>query len=52
VSEGFTYRLRTRYAECDPQGVVLKARSLAFDSAMTGLRRERGEAGVGPAGEG
>jgi acyl-CoA thioester hydrolase len=38
----FVHRLRVRYAECDPQGVVFNAQYLAFaDHALTELWRER-----------
>jgi acyl-CoA thioester hydrolase len=37
----FVHRLRVRYAECDPQGVVFNAHYLAFaDHALTELWRE------------
>jgi acyl-CoA thioester hydrolase len=37
----FTYRLRVRYGECDPQGVVFNANYFAyFDVALTELWRE------------
>jgi|SRR5579875_2145373 len=37
----FEHRLRVRYAECDPQGVVFNAHYLAFaDHALTELWRE------------
>jgi len=37
----FVHRLRVRYAECDPQGVVFNAQYLAFaDHALTELWRE------------
>lgn len=37
----FIHRLRVRYAECDPQGVVFNAQYLAFaDHALTELWRE------------
>ena len=46
--EPFTHRLRVRYAECDPQGVVYFARyPMLFDVALTELWRER----IGPYGE-
>jgi acyl-CoA thioester hydrolase len=42
-SEPFRHRLRVRYAECDPQGVVFNANYLTyFDVAMTELWRELG----------
>ena len=41
MSERFIHRLRVRYGECDPQGVVFNANYLAyFDVAMTELWRE------------
>jgi acyl-CoA thioester hydrolase len=53
VSEPFRHRLRVRYNECDPQGVVFNANYLTyFDLTMTELWRELGgyqamvEAGV------
>jgi acyl-CoA thioester hydrolase len=43
VSERFRHRLRVRYGECDPQGVVFNAHYLAyFDIAITELWRELG----------
>jgi acyl-CoA thioester hydrolase len=43
MSERFSHRLRVRYGECDPQGVVFNAHYLAyFDIAMTELWRELG----------
>jgi acyl-CoA thioester hydrolase len=37
----FVHRLRVRYAECDPQGVVFNPQYLAFaDHALTELWRE------------
>ncbi|MGH2908533.1 MAG: acyl-CoA thioesterase, partial [Solirubrobacteraceae bacterium] len=37
----FVHRLRVRYAECDPQGVVFNAQYLAYaDHALTELWRE------------
>lgn len=37
----FVHRLRVRYAECDPQGVVFNAQYLAFaDHVLTELWRE------------
>jgi acyl-CoA thioester hydrolase len=45
MAEPFRHRLRVRYAECDPQGVVFFANYPAFlDVAMTELWRER----IGP----
>lgn len=39
---GFSHRIRVRYQECDPQGVVYFARYLDyFDVALTELWRER-----------
>jgi len=39
---GFVHRLRVRFGECDPQGVVFKANYLLyFDVAFTELWRER-----------
>jgi acyl-CoA thioester hydrolase len=53
VSEPFRHRLRVRYNECDPQGVVFNANYLTyFDITMGELWRELGgyqemvEAGV------
>ncbi|MEA2389618.1 MAG: acyl-CoA thioester hydrolase [Thermoleophilaceae bacterium] len=41
VSEVFTHRLRVRYGECDPQGVVFNANWLGyFDVVITELWRE------------
>jgi acyl-CoA thioester hydrolase len=41
VSEVFTHRLRVRYGECDPQGVVFNANYYAyFDLLITELWRE------------
>ena len=38
--EPFTHQLRTRFAECDPQGVVFNAHFLAyFDLSITELWR-------------
>jgi acyl-CoA thioester hydrolase len=43
VSEPFRHRLRVRYNECDPQGVVFNANYLTyFDIAMGELWRELG----------
>jgi acyl-CoA thioester hydrolase len=40
VGEPFSHRLRVRYAECDPQGVVFNAHYLAyFDASLTELWR-------------
>ena len=48
MSSDFRHRLRVRYGECDPQGVVYFARYSDFvDIAMTELWRER----IGPYGE-
>jgi acyl-CoA thioester hydrolase len=48
MSEEFRHRLRVRYGECDPQGVVYFARYGDFvDVGMTELWRER----IGPYGE-
>jgi acyl-CoA thioester hydrolase len=45
VAEPFVHRLRVRYGECDPQGIVFNANYLAyFDVAFTELWREA----VGP----
>jgi len=42
MSERFVHRLRVRYGECDPQGIVFNAHYLAYiDLAMTELWRER-----------
>jgi acyl-CoA thioester hydrolase len=41
VSRAFRHRLRVRYSECDPQGVVFNAHYVTyFDVAMTELWRE------------
>jgi acyl-CoA thioester hydrolase len=41
VSPPFRHRLRVRWAECDPQGVVFNANFVMyFDTAMTELWRE------------
>ena len=41
MSEPFIHRLRVRYGECDPQGVVFNANYLAyFDVVMTELFRD------------
>jgi acyl-CoA thioester hydrolase len=41
--EPFRHRLRVRYSECDPQGVVFNANYLTyFDITMTELWRELG----------
>jgi acyl-CoA thioester hydrolase len=43
VSEPFRHRLRVRYNECDPQGVVFNANYLTyFDLTITELWRELG----------
>jgi acyl-CoA thioester hydrolase len=43
LSEPFRHRLRVRYNECDPQGVVFNANYLTyFDLTMTELWREVG----------
>jgi acyl-CoA thioester hydrolase len=43
VGEPFRHRLRVRYSECDPQGVVFNANYLTyFDITMTELWRELG----------
>jgi acyl-CoA thioester hydrolase len=43
VGEPFRYRLRVRYHECDPQGVVFNANYLTyFDVVITELWRELG----------
>jgi acyl-CoA thioester hydrolase len=40
VGEPFVYRLRVRYAECDPQGVLFNAHYLAYiDHTITELWR-------------
>jgi acyl-CoA thioester hydrolase len=40
VVEPFVYRLRVRYAECDPQGVLFNAQYLAYiDHTVTELWR-------------
>ena len=42
TSAGFVHRLRVRFGECDPQGVVFNANYLVyFDVAWTELWRER-----------
>jgi acyl-CoA thioester hydrolase len=42
ATEGFVHRLRVRFGECDPQGVVFNANYLLyFDVAWTELWRER-----------
>ncbi len=42
MSERFVHRLRVRYGECDPQGIVFNAHYLAYiDLAMTELWRAR-----------
>jgi acyl-CoA thioester hydrolase len=41
VRRSFVHRLRVRYSECDPQGVVFNANYVAyFDIALTELWRE------------
>lgn len=41
MGEPFTYQLRVRYGECDPQGVVFNANFLAyFDVSLTELWRQ------------
>jgi acyl-CoA thioester hydrolase len=41
MSEPFVHRLRVRYGECDPQGIVFNAHYIAyFDVALTELWRE------------
>ncbi len=48
MPEVFTHRLRVRYSECDPQGVVFNANYVTyFDIALTELWREA----IGPYGE-
>jgi acyl-CoA thioester hydrolase len=43
VAESFRHRLRVRYNECDPQGVVFNANYLTyFDLTMSELWRELG----------
>ena len=43
MSKLFRHRLRVRYSECDPQGVVFNANYLTyFDLTMTELWRELG----------
>lgn len=40
MGEAFSHRLRVRYAECDPQGVVFNSHYLAyFDISLTELWR-------------
>lgn len=42
MAEPFVHRLRVRYGECDPQGVVFHPQYLALaDHALTELYRER-----------
>lgn len=42
----FSHRIRVRYAECDPQGVVFNAHYLAYaDIALTELWRDSVEGG-------
>jgi acyl-CoA thioester hydrolase len=41
VPRRFTHRIRVRYGECDPQGIVFNAHYIAyFDIALTELWRE------------
>jgi acyl-CoA thioester hydrolase len=41
VAEPFVHRLRVRYAECDPQGVLFNANYLAYiDHTITEMWRE------------
>lgn len=48
MSRSFVHRLRVRYGECDPQGVVFNANFfMYFDVALTELWREA----VGPYGD-
>ncbi len=48
MSRVFVHRLRVRYGECDPQGVVFNANYITyFDIALTELWRET----IGPYGE-
>ena len=48
MSRAFTHRLRVRYGECDPQGVVFNANFfMYFDVALTELWR----AAIGPYGD-
>jgi acyl-CoA thioester hydrolase len=48
MSAAFRHRIRVRYSECDPQGVVFFTRYAEYlDLAMTELWRER----IGPYGE-
>src|SRR5665809_175256 len=48
MSRAFIHRLRVRYGECDPQGVVFNANYfMYFDVALTELWREA----LGPYGE-
>jgi acyl-CoA thioester hydrolase len=43
LSEPFRHRLRVRYSECDPQGIVFNGHYLTyFDIAITELWREAG----------
>lgn len=42
TTDGFVHRLRVRFGECDPQGVVFNANYLLyFDVAFTELWRDR-----------
>jgi acyl-CoA thioester hydrolase len=42
VPDSFVHRIRVRYGECDPQGIVFNANWLAyFDVVLTELWRER-----------
>src|SRR3712207_2599958 len=42
MSEPYTHRMRVRYGECDPQGVVYFARyPFFYDVAFTEMWRER-----------
>jgi acyl-CoA thioester hydrolase len=46
VSSPFVHRLRVRYGECDPQGIVFNANYLHFfDIALTELWREAVDGG-------
>ena len=43
MGQAFTHRIRVRYAECDPQGVVFNANYYAYyDLLMTELWRDLG----------
>jgi acyl-CoA thioester hydrolase len=53
VGEPFRHRLRVRYQECDPQGVVFNANYLAYcDICLVELWRDVVEGGAGAAAKG